>query len=108
MFYPLILGSCRGAASANLWVRVVLFLRKQVRDMRVQELLKELIIGVATLRDLARSIIVKIHHSVEGGDIEQSARTSKQFFYICDCSSLSQLTCVLYFAYSYYSYSLYD
>jgi len=32
---PSILRSCRGAASVNLWVHVVLFLREQVRDLQV-------------------------------------------------------------------------
>jgi len=49
----------------------VLFLREQVRDLRVQEFLRELVVGVATLSDLAGSILVEILHSVEGGDIEQ-------------------------------------
>ena len=42
-----------------------LFLREQVRDLRVQEFLKELVVGVATPRDLAGSFLVKIHHSVK-------------------------------------------
>ena len=31
----------------------------------------ELVVGVAAPSDLARSILVKILHSVEGGDVEQ-------------------------------------
>ena len=50
-----ILRSCSGAASANLWVRVVLFLREQVRDLWVQEFLRELIVGVAVPSDLVGS-----------------------------------------------------
>ena len=42
-----------------------------MRDLRVQEFLKELVEGVATPSDLAGSIIVEIIYSVEGGDIEQ-------------------------------------
>ena len=49
----------------------VLFLGEQVRDLQVQEFLRELIVGVATLSDLAGSILVEILHSVEGGDVEQ-------------------------------------
>ena len=52
---PSILRCCRGAASVNMWVRVVLFLREQVRDLRVQEFLRELVIGVAASSDLAGS-----------------------------------------------------
>jgi len=44
-------------------------------------------------------------HSVEGGDVEQVSRTSKQLSHICDCSSFS-LTCVLYLAFSYCTYLL--
>ena len=55
----------------------MLFLREQVRDLRVQEFSRELVVGVAAPSDLAGSIIVKILHSGEGGDIEQVARISK-------------------------------
>ena len=72
----------------------MLFLQEQVRDLRVQEFLKELILAVATPSDLAGSFIVKILHNGEGEDVEKVARTSKQFSRVCDCLSLSQLTCV--------------
>jgi len=49
----------------------VLFLREQVRNLRVQEFLRELVVGVAEPSDVARSILVKILHSVEGGNVEQ-------------------------------------
>jgi len=49
----------------------VLFLWEQVRDLRVQEFLRKLVVGVAAPTDIAGSIIVKILHSVEGGDVEQ-------------------------------------
>ena len=49
----------------------MLFLREQVRDLRVQKFLRELVVGVATPSDLAGSNIVEILHSVEGGDVEQ-------------------------------------
>ena len=55
---PSILRNCRGAASVKLWVRVVLFLREQVRDLLVQEFLRELVVGVMALSDLAGSIIM--------------------------------------------------
>jgi len=42
---------------------------------------------------------VKILHGSQGGDVEQVARTSKQFFRVCDCSSLSTHLC-LYLAFS--------
>ena len=47
------------------------------------------IAGVVKPSDLARSILVKFHHCDEGGDVEQVARTSEQFSYVCDCLSLS-------------------
>jgi len=42
-----------------------------VRDLEVQEFLRELIVGVAALSDLTGSILVEILHSVEGRDVEQ-------------------------------------
>jgi len=60
-----------------------------VRNLRVQEFLRELIVGVAAPSDLAGSILVKIFYCGEGEDVEQVARTSKQFSRVCDCSSLS-------------------
>ena len=42
-----------------------------MKDLQVQECLRELVVGVAAPSDLAGFIIVKILHSVEGGDIEQ-------------------------------------
>ena len=41
-----------------------------MRDLRVQELLREHVVGVVVLSDLAGSILVEIIHSVKGGDIE--------------------------------------
>ena len=64
-----------------------------MRDLRVKEFLRELIVGVAALSDLAGSIIVEILHCGEGGDVNQVARTSKQISHFCDCLSLF-LTCV--------------
>jgi len=49
----------------------VLILREQVRDLRVQEFLRELVVGVAALSELAGSILLKILHSGEGWDVEQ-------------------------------------
>ena len=46
-------------------------LAKKIRDLRVQEFLRELVVSVATPSDFAGSIIVEILHSVEGGDVEQ-------------------------------------
>ena len=57
--------------------RRVLFLREQVRDLRVQEFLRELIVGVVAPGDLAGSTIVKIFHSGEEENVEQVSRTSK-------------------------------
>jgi len=38
----------------------VLFLREEVRDLRVQEFLRELVVGVAATSGLARSFLVEI------------------------------------------------
>ena len=51
----------------------MLFLREQVRDLRIQEFLRELIVGVAAPSDLARSFLVEVLHSGKGGDVEQVA-----------------------------------
>jgi len=76
-----------------------------VRDLRVQEFLRELVVGVAAMSDLAGSILVKILHSVEGADVEQVCSNLETILSYCGCLSLSP-TCVLYLACSYYS-SLY-
>ena len=44
-----------------------LFLREQVRDLRVQVFLRELVVGVAALNDLAGSIIVESFIVVKAG-----------------------------------------
>ena len=41
-----------------------------MRNLRVQEFLRELVVGVAALSDLEESFIVKIFYSGEGGDVE--------------------------------------
>ena len=81
--------SCRGCSLSEIAGSRVLFLRKQVRDLQVQEFLRELVVGVAAPSDLIGSFIVKILHCGEGRDVEQVARISKQFSRVCDCSSLS-------------------
>jgi len=88
VFHPLYLRSCRGCGLDELAGSRVLFLREQVRDLRVPELLRELVVGVAAPSDFAGSNIMEILYSSEGGDIEQVARTSKQIFRVCDCLSL--------------------
>ena len=60
-----------------------------MRDVQVEEFLRKLLVGVAAPSDLARSVIMKILYCGEGGDLEQEARTSKQFSHVCDCSSIS-------------------
>ena len=42
-----------------------------MRDLQVQESLRELIVGVTAPGDLAGSILVKILHSGKGRDVEQ-------------------------------------
>jgi len=70
VFQFCILESCRGCGLGELAGSCVLFLWKQVRDLRVQEFLRELVVGVATPSDLAGSIIVEIFHCGEGEDAE--------------------------------------
>ena len=67
----------------------VLFLREQVKDLQVQEFLRELIVGVAALSDLEGLFLLEILYCCEGGNVEQVARISKQFSRIYDCLSLS-------------------
>ena len=49
----------------------MLFLQEQVRDLRVQEFLREIVVGVAAPSDLAGSILVEILRNVEGANVEQ-------------------------------------
>ena len=42
-----------------------------MRDLRVQEFLRKLVVGVVASSDLVGSILVEILRSVEGGDVEQ-------------------------------------
>ena len=79
---------CRGAASTSLRACVCLFLREQVRDLRVQKFLRELIVGVAAPSDLMGSIIVKILHGGEGGDVEQVGLNLETIL-SCLCSLIS-------------------
>ena len=86
---PIVLRSCRDCGLDELAASRVLFLREQVRDLRVREFLKELVVGVAVPGDLVGSIIVEILHSCKDEDVEQVARTSKQISHICGCLSIS-------------------
>ena len=70
VFHPLVLRSCKRCGLGKLVCLRVLFLREKMRDLRVQEFLRELIVDVATPSDLVGSFLVKILHSVEGGDVE--------------------------------------
>ena len=67
MFHPLYFRCCRSCGLNEIAGLGVLFLREQVRDMRVQEFLRELVVSVVTLSDLAGSIILKKFHCGEGG-----------------------------------------
>ena len=73
VFHHCNLRSCRGCGLDELAGLCVLFLREQVRDLRVKEFLRELIVGVAAPNDLAGSILVKILHCGEGKNVEQVA-----------------------------------
>ena len=70
-----------------------------MRDLRVQEFLRELVVGVAAPSDLAGSFLVKLLHCDEGGDVEQEARTSKQFSRVwiayLSLNSLVFISCML-------------
>ena len=46
--------------------------------------LRELVVGVVAPSDLAGLSLVEILHCGEGGDVEQVARTSKQFSRVCN------------------------
>ena len=72
-----------------------------MRDLQVQEFLRELVVGVAAPSDLAGSILVEILHSGEGGDVEQVVRTSKQISHVCGCLSLPLSLVFIYLAYFY-------
>ena len=75
-----------------------------MRDLRVQEFLRELVVGVTAPSELAGSFIVKILHIVEGRDIEQVCSNLKT---ILPCLRLLiSLTCVLFLACSYCLYLL--
>ena len=73
----------------------VLFLREQVRDLQVQEFLRELVIGVAAPSDLAGSILVEILHSIEDGDEEK--RCSNLEIVLSCLRLLISLSLVFYF-----------
>ena len=78
----------------------MLFLREQLRDLRVQEFLRELVVGVAAPSNLAGSILVEILHSVEGGDDRGETSTWKRVFY-----EVNEIMCVLMFP-RYFRYSI--
>ena len=108
MFQFVFWRSCKGCGLGEPAGSRVLFLREQVRDMRVQEFLRELIIGVAAPSDLAGSILVEILHYGEGGDVEQVARILKQISRVCDCLvSFSHLCLYLACSYCLHLYTLY-
>ena len=94
--------SCRGCGLGELAGSRALFLREQVRDLRVQMFLRELVVGVAAPSDLAGSI-VEILHCGEGGGVSKWLEL-KIILPFYDCSSLSQLTCV-YILHAYFLYA---
>ena len=76
----------------------VLFLREQVRELHVQEFLREHVVSIAAPSDLAGSILVKILHSVEGGDVEQGCsnlETNLSYLRLLSLSSLVFISCML-------------
>jgi len=54
VFHFCIWRSCRGCGLGKLVGSRVLFLREQVRELRVQDILRELVVGVAAPSDLSR------------------------------------------------------
>ena len=96
--------SCRGCDLGELAGLRVLFLREQVRDLQVQEFLREIVIGVAAPSDLAGSILVEILHCGEGGDVEQVTQTSKQISRVCVWLSLSFYSLVFYILHAFIVY----
>ena len=76
----------------------VLFLREQVWYLRVQELLRELVVGVAAPSDLAGSILVEILHSVKGGDVEQGCSSLETVLSCLQLRSLSLSHVFIYLA----------
>ena len=56
MFHPLVLGSCKMCDLDKLVCLHVLLLLEQVRDLWVQEFLRELGVGVVTLSDIVGSL----------------------------------------------------
>ena len=72
----------------------MLFLWEQVRDLLVQEFLRELVVSVAPPSDLVRSIIVEILHNGEGGKKSKWLEPrNKSPMFVITYLSLS-LTCV--------------
>jgi len=69
--------SCRGCGHGELAGSRMLFLREQVRELRIQMFLRKLIVGVTVPSDLVGSFLEEILHCGEGRDIEQVARTLK-------------------------------
>ena len=64
--------------------------------MRTSERLAgpRVLVGVAAPSDLAGSILVEILYCGEGEDVEQVARTLKQFSHVYNFLSFSLLTCL--------------
>jgi len=75
-----------------------------VRDFGVQEFFRELIVGVATLSDLAGLVLVEIFHRGEDGNVEQVDQTSKQFSCVCNFLSLPLSLVFIYLTYLYCLY----
>ena len=77
--------------------------------LAVQEFLRELVVGAETPSDLAGSIIVKILHSVEGGDVEHvcsNLKTNLSCLRLLITLSLSHLCSYLTCSYSLHLYML--
>ena len=77
VFQYLLLRSCKGCSLGKLVSSRVLFLREQMRDLRVHEFLRELVVGIAAPGDLAGLFLVEILHCGEGENVKQVTRTLK-------------------------------
>ena len=101
---PPLIGNLLRCGLGKLVCLRVLFLREQVRDLRIEEFLRELVVGVAAPSDLAGSILVEILHSVEGEDVEQWCSNFETILPCLRLLSLSHLC--LYILHTYIIYLL--
>ena len=94
---PLI-GNLQRCGLGNQVCLRVLFLQEQVRDLRVQKLLRELVVGIAAPSDITRSLQQKSFIVLKAGTQSKCSQTLKQISRVCDFLSLSYfcfISCIL-------------